>query len=89
MDLQGPALARQGHSDTETPSVAPASFGRFTLARPVRTFTVGFEESGFDESPHARAVARHLGTEHHEMFVTAASTSIPRAAPKSPPSFRP
>ena len=49
-------------------------------ARPVRSFTVGFEESGFDESPHARAVARHLGTEHHEIFVTAAQARelIPR-----------
>lgn len=40
--------------------------------RPVRTFTVGFEEAGFDESLHARAIARHLGTEHSELVVTAA-----------------
>jgi asparagine synthase (glutamine-hydrolysing) len=39
--------------------------------RPVQTFTVGFDEAGFDESPHAFAVARHLGTEHHELRVTA------------------
>ena len=39
-------------------------------ARPVQTFTIGFEEAGFDESPHALAVARHLGTEHHEIRVT-------------------
>lgn len=38
----------------------------------VRTFTVGFDASGYDESPHAQAVARHLGTEHHELRVTPA-----------------
>jgi len=37
----------------------------------VKTFTVGLEEAGFDESPHARAVAKHLGTDHHELFVSA------------------
>ena len=39
--------------------------------RPVQTFTVGFDEAGFDESPHALAVARHLGTDHHELRVSA------------------
>ena len=41
-------------------------------SRPVQTFTVGFDETGFDESPHALAVAQHLGTEHHALRVTAA-----------------
>jgi asparagine synthase (glutamine-hydrolysing) len=41
-------------------------------SRPVQTFTVGFDEDGFDESPHALAVALHLGTEHHAIRVTAA-----------------
>ena len=39
--------------------------------RRVRTFTIGFAESGMDEAPYAKAVAAHLGTEHHELYVTA------------------
>ncbi|MBC7618088.1 MAG: asparagine synthase (glutamine-hydrolyzing), partial [Candidatus Saccharibacteria bacterium] len=48
-------------------------------SRPVQTFTVGFDEAGFDESPHALAVAKHLGTDHHALRVTAADarTVIP------------
>ncbi len=36
----------------------------------VKTFTVGFDETGFDESPHALAVADHLGTNHQEIRVS-------------------
>ena len=47
---------------------------------PVKTFTISSEIAGFDEAAHAAAVARHLGTDHTELTVTAdqARDVIPR-----------
>jgi len=47
---------------------------------PVRTFTIGLPDAALDESADARAVARHLGTQHTELTVTAeeALRVIPR-----------
>lgn len=39
--------------------------------KPIRTFSIGFHEAEYDESRHAAAVAKHLGTAHTDLHVTA------------------
>ncbi|MCP9910752.1 asparagine synthase (glutamine-hydrolyzing) [Cyanobium sp. BA20m-p-22] len=58
-------------------------------SRPVRTFTIGFDEAGFNEAPYARAVAAHLGTDHSETVLTAADARqlIPSLATLYPEPF--
>lgn len=51
-------------------------------SRPVRTYSIGFGQSAFDESGYARAVAEHLGTDHCELHVDLAD--VQATIPKLP-----
>ncbi len=49
-------------------STIVALMARFT-SKPVKTFSIGFQQKDFDETPHARLVAQKFGTEHHELIL--------------------
>ncbi len=50
--------------------------------KPIKTFSIGFSEEAYNEAPYAKAVARHLGTEHTELYVTPAEAMA--VVPKLP-----
>ncbi len=49
--------------------------------RRIKTFSIGFDDPRYDETPYAREVARHLDTDHHEFKVTPdAAADLPKLA---------
>jgi asparagine synthase (glutamine-hydrolysing) len=47
-------------------SSTAVAFYQAVSGRPVKTYSIGFDEAGYDESADARRIAAHLGTDHHE-----------------------
>ncbi len=41
-------------------------------SRPLKTFSIGFAHGGYDEAGHARTMARHIGVDHTEAYVSEA-----------------
>jgi len=89
-DLLADAVKRQMISDVPLGAFLSGGVDSSTISAlmmaagrgPVRTFSIGFPDFGFDESVHAASIAKHLGTQHTELVIDGrdALDVVPRLA---------